>query len=206
PPYAVLSHLVDREVISYRDMVKGGSLKSIPGYAKLDFCCKQARKDGLQYCWVYSCCVDDINHAELTEAINAMYRWLANAHKCYAYLSDVSDGMDYKKSRWFRLSWALQELIAPPRVEFYNKEGVYLGDKTELQKEIYMITGVPEEVLTHSKRPDEYTVAERMSWASRLRYGRVEDRAYAILGLFGIHMSLLYGEGEGALQRLQKEI
>jgi hypothetical protein len=34
----------------------------------------------------------------------------------------------------------------------------------------------------------------------------LEDRAYSLLGLFGVSMPLIYGEGEQAFQRLQLEI
>ncbi|KAF2434062.1 hypothetical protein EJ08DRAFT_705073 [Tothia fuscella] len=45
-----------------------------------------------------------------------------------------------------------------------------------------------------------------MSWAAGRRTTRVEDVAYSLLGLFGVNMPLLYGEGEGAFVRLQEEI
>ncbi|KAH6640076.1 hypothetical protein BKA67DRAFT_588521, partial [Truncatella angustata] len=35
-----------------------------------------------------TCCIDKSSSAELTEAINSMFRWYQNAQKCYAYLSD----------------------------------------------------------------------------------------------------------------------
>ena len=34
----------------------------------------------------------------------------------------------------------------------------------------------------------------------------VEDEAYCLLGLFGIHLSPIYGEGKKALIRLQQEL
>jgi hypothetical protein len=45
-----------------------------------------------------------------------------------------------------------------------------------------------------------------MFWASKRQTTRKEDEAYCLLGLFGINMPLLYGEGERAFQRLQQEI
>lgn len=45
-----------------------------------------------------------------------------------------------------------------------------------------------------------------MSWASRRNTTRVEDRAYCLLGIFGVNMPLMYGEGERAFARLQEEI
>ena len=49
-------------------------------------------------------------------------------------------------------------------------------------------------------------VAEKMSWAAERKTSRLEDEAYCLLGLFGINMPLLYGEGSNAFQRLQMEI
>jgi len=46
-----------------------------------------------------------------------------------------------------------------------------------------------------------------MSWAAKRQTKRKEDAAYSLLGIFNIHMPLIYGEGrQKALNRLQKEI
>lgn len=45
-----------------------------------------------------------------------------------------------------------------------------------------------------------------MSWASARETTRVEDQAYCLLGIFGINMPLVYGEGPGAFLRLQGEL
>ncbi|KAM0412853.1 hypothetical protein ACHAPD_007901 [Fusarium lateritium] len=45
-----------------------------------------------------------------------------------------------------------------------------------------------------------------MSWAADRVTTRKEDGAYSLMGLFGINMPLLYGEGEKAFYRLQEEI
>jgi hypothetical protein len=50
------------------------------------------------------------------------------------------------------------------------------------------------------------SVAQKMSWASRRQTTRIEDQAYCLLGLFGVHMPPLYGEEEHAFFRLQLEI
>jgi hypothetical protein len=41
-----------------------------------------------------------------------------------------------------------------------------------------------------------------MSWASEREPMRIEDTAYCLLGIFGVNMPLLYGEGERAFNRL----
>jgi hypothetical protein len=45
-----------------------------------------------------------------------------------------------------------------------------------------------------------------MSWASSRKNSRREDIAYCLLGLFGLNMPLLYGEGSNAFLRLQQEV
>ena len=45
-----------------------------------------------------------------------------------------------------------------------------------------------------------------MSCASKRETTRVEDLAYCLMGIFGINMPLLYGEGKRAFTRLQEEI
>lgn len=45
-----------------------------------------------------------------------------------------------------------------------------------------------------------------MSWASKRETLRPEDMAYCLLGIFGVNMPLLYGEGDKAFLRLQTEI
>ncbi|EMC95704.1 hypothetical protein BAUCODRAFT_576909 [Baudoinia panamericana UAMH 10762] len=45
-----------------------------------------------------------------------------------------------------------------------------------------------------------------MSWAAGRNPTRVEERAYSLLGIFDVHMPLIYGEGEKAFLRFQEEI
>ena len=91
PPYAVLSHTwgADDEEVTLKDLVDGVG-KSKAGYSKIRFCGNRAAKDGLQYFWVDTCCIDKSSSAELSEAINSMFRWYQDAARCYVYLSDIS--------------------------------------------------------------------------------------------------------------------
>jgi hypothetical protein len=134
PRYAILSHTwgdESQEVIS-EDMVKYSG-RDKAGYKKIKFCGEQAARDGLQYFWMDSCCIDKSNRAELQEAIGSMFRWYRRAVKCYVYLADVSIQNMWEeafgKSRWFARGWTLQELLVPLSVEFFSEEGSRLGDK-----------------------------------------------------------------------------
>ena len=108
----------------------------------------------MDYIWIDTCCIDKSSSAELSEAINSMYRWYEESNVCYAYLEDVEE--DYqdasedpvedtnndsikrlngkvekkiRKSRWFTRGWTLQELIAPSQISFFGKNWSFLGEK-----------------------------------------------------------------------------
>ena len=221
PRYAILSHTwgAHTEEVSFKDMMDGTG-KSKPGYDKIRFCGEQARRDGLQYFWIDTCCIDKSSSTELQEAINSMFRWYRDAAKCYVYLADVSrpaldaDGKSsqlpwessFRKSRWFTRGWTLQELVAPASVEFFSKEGEQLGNKKSLERHIHEVTGIPVKALRGSSLSD-FSVPERMSWAEKRETTRKEDKAYSLLGIFDIYMPLIYGEGrENAFKRLREEI
>jgi hypothetical protein len=89
PEYAILSHRWGAEEVTFRDLINGTS-KVKAGYGKIHFCGEQTRRDGLQYFWVDTCCINKSNSTELAEAINSMFYWYQYATKCYVYLPDVS--------------------------------------------------------------------------------------------------------------------
>jgi hypothetical protein len=91
--------------------------------------------------------------------------------------------------------------LAPELVVFFNNSWVDVGTKSVLEPLVSDITGV-----TNLKDFDDASIAQKMSWASRRVTTRIEDMAYCLMGLFGINMPLLYGEGEKAFIRLQLEI
>ncbi|PVH72247.1 HET-domain-containing protein [Cadophora sp. DSE1049] len=206
PIYAILSHTWGDEEVTLQDMVNPVEAESKPGYAKLRGCCKKAAEDGYAYVWIDACCIDKTSSAELSEAINSMYIWYKNSDVCYVHLSDVETPFEaFKHSRWFTRGWTLQELIAPRTVEFYTATWEEIGTKQSLGDEIALITGIESRVLQGSDLAAHH-VAEKMSWAASRITTRVEDMSYCLLGIFNIHMPLLYGEGKRAFIRLQKEI
>lgn len=219
-PYAILSHTWgdDDEEVNFKDLIEGsGETKA--GYKKIRFCGEQAARDGLQYCWVDTCCIDKSNNTELSEAINSMFQWYRNAARCYVYLSDVSTNdhdqvgpslqswqSAFRESRWFTRGWTVQELIAPPSVEFFCSNSKRLGDKKSLERQLHEITGIAVPALQGTTLAT-FSVKERMSWAENRETKREEDKAYSLLGIFDIQMPLLYGEGaKNAFSRLQEEL
>ena len=172
PKYAILSHTWEADEVTFEDLQNGTGTKKA-SYEKIRFCAEQARRDGLQYFWVDTCCIDKSNNAELAEAINSMFRWYRLSTKCYVYLSDVSGtfaNIDdlawesvFRKSRWFTRGWTLQELIAPTSVEFFCRESKRIGSKSSLEQQIHEITGIPKSVL-QGAHLSQFSDKERFSW------------------------------------------
>jgi hypothetical protein len=224
PPYAILSHTwITTETESYEvtyDELVAGIRKDKVGYEKIRFCGDRAAADDLEYFWVDTCCINKSTSNELSAAINSMFRWYQHAAKCYVYLSDVSvvgeatDAQadrtawedDFRRSRWFTRGWTLQELIAPASVEFFSKEGKLLGSRTTLEQIIHDVTKIPIGVLRGQSLSD-FGVEERMKWVAERTTTEKEDKVYCLLGLFGVFLPLIYGEGEEhARIRLSEEI
>ncbi|KAK7398111.1 hypothetical protein QQX98_012516 [Neonectria punicea] len=216
PPYAILSHRWGEDEVILRDIQalrgnwdaldshrENALVTGKKGFDKLASSVQLARRNGFEYIWIDTCCIDKTSSAELSEAINSMYQWYETADACYAYLNDVKPTFEedmymrsstFRKSRWFRRGWTLQD---------------YIGNKRETNQFtnlLHQITRVPHAVLLGDRAPSEASVASRMSWAATRETTRVEDIAYCLLGLFDVSMPLLYGEGEKAFTRLQEQI
>lgn len=220
PTYAILSHTWEaNEEVTFYDLTNQTG-KDKAGQNKIRFCMQQAARDGIYYSWVDTCCIDKSTSHELSTAINSMFRWYQRASKCYVYLSDVSvpDEISdaeafriawrdaFRRSRWFTRGWTLQELLAPASVEFFSKQGRRLGSRVSLEQEIQEITAIPTAAL-RGQLLSEFSVEERRSWAAKRITTLKEDRVYCLLGIFGVFLSLIYGEGEAyATLRLMEEI
>lgn len=162
-----------------------------------------------------------------------MFKWYKNADICYVFLPDVyavdnsnpslEEGpffstpsgysirtREFQSSVWFSRAWTLQELLAPTYVAFLSSDfsSIWCRHDPGPMSLVSKRTTIPEEYLRWQVRREvrEASVAERMRWASRREATREEDQAYSLLGLFGVNMPLLYGEGNRAFMRLQSEI
>lgn len=213
PDYAILSHRWGKTEVSLQEIENPSQeLCDTVGYQKVKRCCEQAASVGFDYVWIDTCCIDKRNNVELTEALNSMFQWYRNSRVCYSYLDDVpssdeprSEDSRFRQSRWFTRGWTLQELLAPLYVVFFGSDWTEIGTKSSLQEVISDITGVDSQVLL-TNYSGEISVAQRMAWASKRETARVEDEAYCLMGLFGVNMPMLYGEGNNAFIRLQLEI
>jgi hypothetical protein len=214
PQCATLSHRWEDEEITFDDMkpLARVAAETKPGYAKIKNACAQTLKDGFEYIWIDTCCIDKSSSTELQEAINSMFHWYQESVICYVFLSDVStiDDIDnndseFSRSQWFTRGWTLQELLAPKNVMFFSSTWKYLGTKSTLSTQISAITSI-DRVFLEGEDLRSASIAHRMSWASKHVTKREEDIAYCLLGIFDVNMPLIYGEGPKAFRRLQEEI
>lgn len=156
-----------------------------------------------------------------------MFKWYAKSFRCYVYMPDVDpldQGVDdgytstsrrtqdaqFEKSRWWTRGWTLQELLAPFEMHFFARDWSriaelrrYGKDQTvdlKIRLQILHATGI------NIGEWQSAGVAQRVSWAAKRQTTRVEDMAYCLLGLLGVNMPLLYGEGEAAFPRLLAEV
>ena len=116
PPYVILSHRWRKEEVSYKDLTgPKRNPSALKGWAKLESFCLAAKKDGWEWVWMDTCCIDKSNSTELSEAINSIYQWYREAEFCIAYLADVlvikdETGTERKclyKTEWFKRGWTL---------------------------------------------------------------------------------------------------
>ncbi|KAL8955751.1 MAG: hypothetical protein Q9193_006510, partial [Seirophora villosa] len=232
PKYAILSHRWGSDEASFKDFEKGIQ-HTRSGFGKIRGFCNLALESQYDWAWVDTCCIDKSSSAELTEAINSMYRWYKNAGVCFVYLADVSwrttgptlqqaSMMSFRASNWFTRGWTLQELLAPEDVHFYDRTWRSIGTKVTWIHEISELTNIDVRYLSPDQKiafrpcsksldcrahsPRVPSIATRMSWVSRRQTSRTEDMAYCLLGIFDVNMPLLYGEGRKAFRRLQYEI
>lgn len=219
-PFAILSHTwQDGQEVTFQEMQDLNAVDHKSGFHKIKKTCQLARRY-LKFVWIDTCCIDKTSSAELSEAINSMFRYYRSAEVCYVFLSDFSTlplripekerlaqvARNLKSCKWFTRGWTLQELIAPRRLVFLDDNWNFLGEKADLEGPLSEITNIDESVLKDSSRLHEIPIARRMSWASCRHTTREEDIAYCLLGIFDITMPLLYGEGSKAFLRLQQQI
>ncbi|ERS98508.1 hypothetical protein HMPREF1624_05292 [Sporothrix schenckii ATCC 58251] len=229
PRYAILSHTWEAGELTFavvshaKETLRKGKSCAVTrrqGWLKVNWACEQALKDNIYYLWVDTVCIDKTSSAELSEAINSMYAYYRKAAVCYVYLYDVCRGVSllstpghgacssdrvvpFDKSRWFLRGWTLQELIAPQNMVFFDHHWNEITTKTNALALLAHVTGIDEFVLGGGNLR-LVSIARIMSWAARRTTTRQEDMAYSLLGLFGISMPMLYGEGSEAFLRLQK--
>ncbi|PPJ57284.1 hypothetical protein CBER1_09010 [Cercospora berteroae] len=241
PPYYIASHRWTSDETTYKDVKKRRNTTST-GHRKLQSFCDFIQRTNVpttramstlgierscQWLWIDTACMDKSSSADLSECINSMFHYYADSQICYAYLHDVgplknheSAIMDFVQSEWFRRGWTLQELLAPRKVVFLNRDCEIFGHKCQLHKcdlscqgfgtclnaKIEKITSISLHYLSRQWMPSTLLLMEFVqSWMQSRKTERIEDQAYCLLGLLGINLAPIYGERENAQLRLREE-
>ena len=151
-----------------------------PGLTKILAFCALALKKRYIWVWIDTCYIDKKSSAEVSEAINSMFKWYQSAEECVVYLSDLSLGAEevrveefaarFSASSWFTRGWTLQELLAPKQLTFYDTDWKEIGGKDLLCDLISATTGINEHFISRDSMPPLHvgsaTVAARMSWVA----------------------------------------
>lgn len=219
--YAILSHtwLEDYPEVTYKDRVKEKrwnviTSKGDPGYRKLFWFCKTVYEEArMEFAWMDTICINKDSTSELEESIRSMYRWYESSKICFSYLADTDSLEDMERDRWFTRGWTLQELLAPERMKFYNRDwmplSIHTNDKSsvEIISIIEKVTNIDGPSIASFRPGIGRGVAHKMAWAATRRTTKAEDRSYCLMGIFGVSFSIAYGEGqERAFLRLIEAI
>ncbi|KAF8161847.1 hypothetical protein BJ912DRAFT_823325, partial [Pholiota molesta] len=182
-----------------------------------NFCRIAATNHKITFGWMDTICINKDSSAELDESIRSMYAWYADATVCIAYLAQTTSLSHMHSDVWFTRGWTLQELLAPQSIIFHGanwKElptdmyNVHDGKHYVMEDEIFVATSIkPQHRRSFGAHRHQIPISERMEWAANRQVTRQEDVAYSLMGIFGVSLSIAYGEGsERAFVRLLKEI
>ncbi|KAK5625833.1 hypothetical protein RRF57_001549 [Xylaria bambusicola] len=122
--YAVLSHTWGEDEVTF-EQFRSFDLRSLDDvyqqnlFIKIARTCELVAQYGLSYAWIDTCCIDKSSSAELSEAINSMFRYYQDAAFCIALISDLSGLSDpatlnldfenqFPQCRWLTRGWTLQ--------------------------------------------------------------------------------------------------
>lgn len=102
PVYAILSHTWDDDEVLFQDildleshgtgLVRQRALQR-KQWPKIEQACKLAARSNYGWIWIDTCCIDKSSSADLSEAINSMFRWYREAEICYVHLADLKSDL-----------------------------------------------------------------------------------------------------------------
>ena len=106
PPYVVASHRWKTGTEATIDDIRKNGHADKDGYRKVEGFARYVRENTrhVEWLWIDTCCVNQDSSQEVTEAVNSMFRWYAEAEVCLAYLADVESAGEgeLRRSEWFR--------------------------------------------------------------------------------------------------------
>ncbi|KAK3388015.1 heterokaryon incompatibility protein-domain-containing protein [Podospora didyma] len=206
PDYAILSHVWGSNEFLYSDIFKDEVSVPREKGVKVNRAAQFAREHGDTHLWIDTCCIDKSSSAEVSDTLNSMSDWYENATICFAYLADVTSRDDLEGSERFKRGWTLMELLAPKDVIFLDSDWNEIGARGSLANQLHKITNIDINILQKGQSAAcAQSAATKFSWMAGRRCSRVEDVAYYLMGLFGVNMPILYGEGSEKRSSVSKK-
>ena len=142
-----------------------------------------------------------------------MFSWYRQSALTMVYLADVSDTGALTSSAWFKHGWTLQELLAPHTMLVFTRDWLlYQGSSSNHKKDSIILGELEQAMSIISRYLTDFHLGiddtrSRLQWASMHYTTRPEDIAYSLLGVFSLHIPVLYGESaENALRHLLGEV
>ncbi|CAO3659485.1 unnamed protein product [Umbelopsis ramanniana] len=155
---------------------------------------RDALRSHTRYVWLDTICIDKTNFSELDQTIRSMYNWYSN---CQAVVLDSGTPLE----DWCKRGWCLQEGSAAGILYGISKDDKLMSIQ-ELAKE-QNVNLCSLDLHLYYRHGNAAEILARMDVRETTRK---EDMAYALAGIFQIHLTASYGEGTEARGRLLHEL
>jgi hypothetical protein len=191
-----ITHRWSDDEKGYRDVMKLKQRKgqTISGMSEKLYRIRTTLLEHTRYVWIDTICIDKSNLSELDEAIRSMYKWYASSA---AVVLDSGTPLNV----WCKRGWCLQEGAAAGLLCGISKEGTLVTIQ-ELAKEQHQDLCTLDLHLYY-RQGNASEILARMAVRETTRE---EDMAYALAGIFSIHLPLAYGEGLESRERLLHQL
>jgi hypothetical protein len=164
---------------------------------------KKTLRAHTKYVWMDTVCIDKSNLSELDRAIRSMYKWYAS---CAAVVLDSGTPLD----AWCKRGWCLQEGAAAGVLCGISKNGSLVTiQELAIEQHLGLCTFDQLRYLCNLDLHLYYHPGNAVEIIARMDIRATtheEDMAYALTGIFSIHLTLAYGEGFKSRERLFHEL
>ncbi|KAF8839913.1 hypothetical protein BDN67DRAFT_883554, partial [Paxillus ammoniavirescens] len=202
--YAMLSHRWGKDEPLLHHMSSNVyALDKPAGVAKLQWFCRTAHAHKVHWAWSDTCCIDKSSSNDVQQSITSMFAWYRNSTVTIVYFPDVfrSTYDAIGRSEWFTRGWTLQELLAPQTIHFYKTDRTpFYADFRDFRKDPSMIQAISKVTLIDRRylinfEPGMDNAKDKLRWMS-FRETTVEvDKAYCLLGIFGVVIPAAHDAG-----------
>lgn len=214
PPYAAFTYSSSTKSYTFEDFQRCGLPPDDPRSRILQQACVQAGTLGTQWIWNDALCMNTNTNSTLSEYYNSMGQiyhecryWIIYLHDMPSELTNGEErGVYLSKCAWSKNIWTLPQIILCREAFFFSCDWTYIGTKSSYITQLSRTLAVDSQVLVDRDHLARLSAAKKLSWANGSHTSCVGEVAYSLLGLFGVKIPVIKGEGCKAYIRLQAEI